>query len=53
MKCMINNIVHNQIEKGYEEESIRRYLKSRYNISMSDEAVKERIKMLKMKYELK
>jgi hypothetical protein len=34
-------------------EAVKRYLKRKYNITMSNEAVKERIKMIEMNYELK
>jgi hypothetical protein len=45
--------MNNHLKKGIKVEAIRRYLKMRYNISMSHQAIKERIRMLQMKYELK
>lgn len=52
MNCVINTIMHNHLHKGAKIEAIRRYLKMKYNISMSSQAIKERIRMLQMKYEM-
>lgn len=53
MNCVINTIMNNYLNKGVKVEAIRRYLKMKYNISMSQQAIKERIRMLQMKYEMK
>jgi len=53
MKCLINTIMNNHLNSESKVEAVKRYLKMKYNITMSSEAVRERIKMLEMNYELK
>ena len=53
MNCVINNLIDHYAKQGRKLEAIKRYLKMRYNINIDKNALKERIRMIKFRYEVK
>ncbi len=51
MNCVINNVIDTYLSKGRRIEVIRRYIRLKYRISIDLASIKERIKMLNLKYD--
>ncbi len=50
MNCTINNVIDQYHRKGKQIDVIRRYIKMRYKINIDLASIKERIRILELRY---
>jgi len=52
MNCLINEAIDKYLRRGKRIDVIRRYIKMKYRINIDTMSIKQRIKALKVNYEL-
>jgi hypothetical protein len=50
MNCVINNSIVDNLKKGKKLEVIRRYIEMKYRVNIDAESLKERIRMMNLKF---